>query len=151
MEYINRHVFEINENGKAIAGTIVTYPANYSVEGNEQVTENMGRAFYLNGEWVIYDPLVISVNASEILEGDTVEATATLPEDSLDSTLVFNVRHNGEDLIEGIEAPVVDGTASQTFEFEVSGSYSITVTSKHHGVGNVGVTVHEQPDQDYSD
>jgi len=136
-----KYLFGLDETGKVRIGTIMYYPDEYTVEGTEEVWLNQDRAFYdtETGQWTIYDRLTASGPATATT-GETITVTATLPVDSPDTEISFQVRF-GNETSEPVTVPVTDGTAEQQFSFDVEGAYTIIISSVHHGSASVGVTV----------
>jgi hypothetical protein len=137
---VKKYVFGLAENGQARIGTVLDYPDDYTDEGDEDVWNNQNRAFKVNGQWTIYDPLAVDVPASAATD-ETITATVTLPAGSPDTSVTFTVIFNGE-AADPVAVDVVNGAASQQFAFDTPGTYRITASSEHHGaaVGEVVVS-----------
>ena len=141
-----KYMFGIDENGKAMMGTVLEYPDEYTTEGTEEVWENQERAFYdeQTGTWTVYDRLTVSGPNSAMI-GETITVTATLPENSPDDEVTFQVRFEDE-LSDQVTVTAIDGVAEQQFSFDTEGVYTIIMSSVHHGSASLGVTVSEQPE-----
>jgi hypothetical protein len=138
----NIYLVAVDESGKAHSG------ASIPIDGYLQVTEdiynNIGRAFYIDGEWVIYERLSIAKSSDEpISVGDEITVTATLPADSPDSAVTFSVVFNGVLLSEPVEVAVSDGQAVQAYIFDKPGYYTVSASSTHHGGAATVIVVKE--------
>lgn len=131
------YLFQVDGNGKIIAGQAVEGWIN----GDINVWNAQSRSFYdaTTGKWTIYDPIQISAPATATVN-TAFNVTATLPAGSQDTTVNFIVSYNGQ-AGEPVSVAVVDGQATQQFNFAQTGTYTITVSSVHHGSASVEVTV----------
>lgn len=136
-----KYMFSVNEQGKAATGTVIDYPNEYTHEGTQEVWENQERAFYVDGQWIIYDKIALDVPTSGAAD-EEITATATLPADSPDSEVTFSVRYQDQEW-EPITASAMDGQAQTTLEFAEVGAYQITVSSMHHGADVQEILIHE--------
>lgn len=140
-----KYFFSLDANGKPANGTIMNIPDEYTHEADENVWLNQDRAFFENGAWTVYEPIVISV--PEIAEVDaTVSVSATLPVGSPDTDVSFVVSYtdeNGEQTMEPIVVTAVDSVASHDFAFAVAGTYQISASSTHHGSDSGEVAINE--------
>jgi hypothetical protein len=137
-----RYLFAVSEDGRPSIGTVVEYPAEYTVEGTEEVWLNQDRAFFVDGEWMVYDPLIVEKGQNgDITTGATLNVTAFLPPDSPDTEITFAAIRDGQPVTEPITVQAEDGQAVHQFTFTNPGQYIITASSQHHGSAAVGVTV----------
>lgn len=147
---MTRYFFAIDsKNGRVFIGSAIHSPEERpevcSIEGDEQVWLNQGRAFYINGSWYIYPPISVTVPTTNVNVNQVVTATATLPPGSPDTEVQFCVAwqdSNGEwHRTDPITVPVVNDQASKDFQFAEAGVYCIEAMSEHHGGSFVEVTV----------
>lgn len=126
--------FVIDANGKPVFG--VAAPPG-SVQGSREVWENQDRAFYdaATGTWTIYDPIAVTASPNQAAVNDVVEVTATLPTDTPDAEVTFAVEGGAP-----VTEPVVQGQATHAYAFSLPGTYSVTVSSAHHGSQTIEVT-----------
>lgn len=135
------YLVQVDEKGKVISGTSVPYDPGY-IQVSQEIYENAERAFYVSGEWVIYDPLILDIDISEpITAGNTFYVTATLPEGSPDTEVTFSALLNGQHKAEPVTVQVSAGRAVCPIKFDVAGYYIIIASSEHHGSAAVGVSV----------
>lgn len=141
---VKRYFFQLNEQSQAVNGVEVIYPAEYTVEGTAEVMANQERAFYIDGEWIIYDRLTIAKSSDEpISVSDEITVTATLPADSPDNEVVFTALFNGRPLAEPVDVAVTDGQAVQAYIFDKPGYYTVSASSTHHGGAATVIVVKE--------
>lgn len=131
------YLFQIDNNGAIVAGQSIEGWIN----GDENIWNAQERAFYdsVSGKWIIYDPIQIDAPATATVN-TTFAVIATLPTNSPDTTVNFIVSYNGQ-VGEPVSVEVVDGQAVQQFSFTQTGTYTITVSSVHHGSASAEVMV----------
>ncbi|AFK87697.1 hypothetical protein Tsac_2844 [Thermoanaerobacterium phage THSA-485A] len=131
------YLFQVDTNGKIIAGQAIE---NW-VNGDANVWNAQERSFYnaTTGQWTIYDPIQINAPATASIN-TAFNVAATLPTNSPDTSVEFNVIYNGQ---AGTPIPVnvTNLQATQQFNFAQAGTYTITVSSEHHGSASAEVTV----------
>lgn len=84
----------------------------------------------------VYPRLSASASPNPAAVNATVTITATLPADTPDTSVTFQVE-GGQAYTE----PVTQGQASHAYAFAQSGVYRIAVSSVHHGTAIVEVTI----------
>lgn len=131
------YLFQVDSNGKIITGQALEGWVN----GDINVWNAQERAFYdtTTGKWTIYDPIQITSPATATVN-TAFTVTATLPTNSPDTEVQFNVIYNGQ-AGEPISVTVTNLQAVQQFSFAQPGKYTITVSSTHHGAASAEVTV----------
>lgn len=143
-----RYFFAVDSEGRALKGCAVhpfEKPAdNCTVEGDEQVWNNQGRAFYVSGLWHIYPPIAVTAPAN-VNVNEPISVVAVLSPDTPDTEVKFRVvwqdNQGAWHIADPVTVPVISGQASKDILFMAPGKYLIEVLSKHHGVASTEVMV----------
>jgi hypothetical protein len=112
-----------------------TPPDGYILVDAEGVHVNPGD-WYLSGVFVRGAFERVEVTPTPATVNAVVTVTATLPADTPDAEVTFQV-DGGQSYTE----PVVNGQASHAYAFSLPGTYRIQVSSAHHGQAVVEVIV----------
>jgi hypothetical protein len=131
------YLFQVDSNGKITAGQALE---NW-INGDINVWNAQERSFYdaTTDKWTIYDPIQINAPATATVN-TAFTVTATLPTNTPDTTVNFNVIYNGQSGTP-VSVNVTNLQATQQFSFAQAGTYTITVSSTHHGSASAEVTV----------
>lgn len=96
------------------------------------------RAFYINGEVKIYEPITISA-PDTVIVNTPFEVKAVVPIDSPDNEVKFRIVYQDTDGTwhrEEFNEVVNNGEAIKFLQFETAGEYLIEVLSEHHGLAS---------------
>lgn len=109
--------------------TLVQLPADAAVSPGD---------WYINGQFVPAHFASVEALPQTADPGQTVTVTATIPEGSDDTEVLFTI----PDVFEQAE-PVSNGQASHLLQFDQPGTYYVEVSSQRHGRQTVEVVVGE--------
>ncbi|ALS27206.1 hypothetical protein IJ21_18050 [Paenibacillus sp. 32O-W] len=146
MNLAKKYLFAIDADGKPTVGTVLYYPEEYTHEVPEEVWDNRDRAQFVDGEWVIHDPLTVS-GPSEVAMGEDFDVLVSVPQPSPDDAVFVTVIYDGE-ASEPQPVQLSGGSAVIPLRFDTAGVYTISVRSRYHGFASLGVAVNDAEQAD---